>query len=155
MTDIRTLVQELRQPGARIGVGIWLLSGKYLGQESAMAARLNLHPLDARQAYLDLLPQGARFSGLTRPDGHQKLLNLLRVLSDSIHPRDCLLVHTLDLLLLGLEVDERERFWQGALEGLPYPRTKLILSLPEKAAFLFPLDFTTRYQDRIATKYLE
>lgn len=155
MTDIHNLVQNLRQPGARIGVGIWLMPDKYLGQESSVSAKLNLHSLDARQAYLDLLPPGARFSGLTRTDGHQKLLKLLRNLSEGIHPRDCLLVHTLDLLLLGLEVDERERFWQGALDGLPYPRTRLILTLPEKASYLLPIDFIHRYQGRIATDFQE
>lgn len=155
MTDIRTLIQELRQPGARIGVGVWLMPDKYLGQESSISAKLNLYPLDARQAYLELLPLDARFSGLTRPDGHQKLLRRMRTLSEGTHPRDCLLVHTLDLLLLGLEVDERERFWQGALDGLPYPRTRLMLTLPEKASYLLPIDFIHRYQGRIATDFQE
>lgn len=143
--DVRALVQQLRQPGARHGVGVWLLPRQYLGQEETLAARLNLHPLDARQAYLDRLPAGARFSGLTRPDGHHKLLDLVRALAGGIYARDCLLVHTIDLLLLGLEVDERERFWRGALEGIPYPRTKLILTLPEHAHALFAPELVQRY----------
>lgn len=148
--DIRTLVQQLRQPGARSGVGVWLLPRKYLGQEETLATWLNLQPLDVRQAYLDRLPAGARFSGLTRPDGHHKLLDLLRALANGRHNRDCLLVHTLDLLLLGLEVDERERFWRSALEGLPYPRTKLILSLPEQVYALFPPELVHRYSALVA-----
>ncbi len=155
MTNIHTLVQQLRQPGARTGLGVWLLPSEYLGKENEIAPRLNLHPLDARQAYLDLLPKGARFSGLTRPDGHQKLLKLLRSLAGATHPRDCLLVYNLDLLLLGLEVDERERFWKGALEGIPYPSTRLILTLPEKASYLCPIDFSHHYQGRISEGLLE
>lgn len=145
--DIRSLAQQLRRPGARIGVGVWLLPREWLGREKELAVRLNLQPLDARHAYLDSLPEGAHFSGLTRPDAHQKLLDLLRRLIAQTHSRDCLLVHTLDLLLLGMEVDERERFWRGALEGLPYPRTRLILTLPEHADALFPPE---QYDSRVA-----
>ena len=148
--DIRTLVQLLRQPGARTGVGVWLLQREFLGQEETIAAQLNLHPIDARQAYLDRLPAGARFSGLNRPDGHQKLLDLLRALAAGTHARDCLLVHTLDLLLLALEVDERERFWRTALGGLPYPRSKLVLTLPKQAHSLFPLELAQQYSALVA-----
>jgi len=143
--DIRSLVQRLRQSSARYGVGVWLLPYEYLGSEETLAVRLNLHPIDARQAYLERLPAGARFSGLTRPKGHQKLLDLLRALTIGIYARNCLLVHTFDLLLLGLEVDERGHFWQAALEGLPYPRTKLVLTLPEHAHALFPPQLAQRY----------
>jgi len=148
--DIRSLVQQLRQPGARAGVGVWLLPREYLGREETLAMPLNLHPIDGRQAYLERLPAGARFSGLTRPDGHQKLLDLLRVLTAGTYARDCLLVHTFDLLLLGLEVYEREYFWQAALEGLPYPRSKLVLTLPEHAHALFPPQLAQRYAALIA-----
>jgi hypothetical protein len=148
--DIRSLVQQLRQPGARAGVGVWLLPREHLGHEIKLATRLDLHPLDAREMYLAQLPAGARFSGLTRPSGHQKLLDLLRVLTAGTHARDCLLVHTFDLLLLGLEVDEREYFWQAALEGLPYPRSKLVLTLPEDAHALFPPQLAQRYAALIA-----
>jgi len=148
--DIRSLVQQLRQPGARSGVGIWLLPREYLGREESLAVPLNLHAIDARQTYLERLPAGARFSGLTRPDGHQKLLDLLRTLTTGIYPRDCLLVHTLDLLLMGLEVDERIHFWRAALEGLPYPRSKLVLTLPEHAHALFPTYLAQRYAGFIA-----
>lgn len=150
MIDIRTLVQLLRQPGARAGVGVWLLPRESLGKEEMLAAQLNLHPIDARQVFLSQLPAGARFSGLTRPDGHHKLLDLLRALSNETHARDCLLLHTLDLLLLGLEVDERERFWHAALGGLPYPRTKLILTLPKDAHALFSPAFAPHYPDLVA-----
>jgi len=143
--DIHTLVQQLRQPGARSGIGVWLLPREHLGREETLARQLELHPLDARQAYLERLPAGARFSGLTRPDGYQKLLDLLRALTAGTYARDCLLVHTLDLLLLGLEVDERAYFWQAALEGLPYPRSKLVLTLPEHAYSLFPPQLAQYY----------
>jgi hypothetical protein len=148
--DVRTLVQQLRQPGARNGVGVWLLPQSLLGKEETLAVQLNLHPLDARQAYLDQMPAGARFSGLTRPNGHHKLLDLLRHLIAGTHSRDCLLVHTLDLLLLGLEVDERERFWRGALLGLPYPQTKLVLVVPEHGSSLFAHELAQRYAALVA-----
>ncbi|MDW8227247.1 MAG: hypothetical protein RMJ60_05560 [Anaerolineales bacterium] len=147
---VRALIQQLRQPGARNGVGVWLLPRECLGQEEMLAARLNLHPLDARQAYLDRLPAGARFSGLTRRDGHQKLLDLMRALARETYPRACLLVHTLDLLLLALEVDERERFWCSTLEGIPYPRSKLLLTLPEQAYSLFAPELAQRYAALVA-----
>ncbi|MEJ5223076.1 MAG: hypothetical protein WHV44_01380 [Anaerolineales bacterium] len=150
MPEIRSLVQQLRQTGARSGVGVWLLPPESLGREATLATALNLQPLDARQAYLDQLPSGARFSGLTHPNGHQKLLDLLRSLSAGTHARDCLLIHTLDLLLLGLEVDERQRFWLGALEGLPYPRTRLILTLPQHAHALFTPELVQRYAALVA-----
>jgi len=148
--DVRTLVQQLRQPGARNGVGVWLIPQNFLGQEEMLAAQLNLEPIDARQAYLERLPEGARFSGLTRPNGHHKLLDLLRHLIAGTHSRDCLLVHTLDLLLLGLEVDERERFWHGALSGFPYPRTKLVLVVPEHGSSLFAHELAQHYAALVA-----
>lgn len=134
---IETLRDQLRQPGARLGVGVWLMPMEYLGQEETIAVRLDVQALDARQAYLESLPAGAKFSGLTAPEGYQNLTRLMWDLSQRIHRRDCLLVHTLDLLLLALEVNERERFWHQTLWGLPYPRTKLILAVPEKAPELF------------------
>lgn len=152
---IEALRDTLRQPGARIGVGVWLMPMAYIGDEEALAVRLDIQALDARQAYLEALPPGACFSGLTRPDGYQNLTQLLRALSRSTHRRDCLLIHTLDLLLLALEVDDRERFWREALEGLPYPRTKLILAVPDKATDLFPFHLRWRYQAQVAEGELE
>lgn len=124
---------------------------EYLGNEEAIAAQLDIQALDASQAYLKSLPNGTRYSGLTRPDGYQNLSRLLYNLSQTTHTRDCLLVHTLDLLLLALEVNERELFWRDALEGLPYPRTKLLLTIPEKASELFSFTLQNRYSKRIAS----
>jgi len=153
--NIRSLCDELRQPGARVGIGVWLMPREYIGKEEAVAARLDVQAQDARQAYLQCLPSGARFSGLTRPDGYQNLIQMLRKLTTSTYNRDCLLVHTLDLLLLALEVNEREYFWRDALEGLPYPRTKLILSIPEQATELFSYDLQRRYSMQLATGSLD
>jgi hypothetical protein len=153
--NVRTLRDELRQPGARVGVGVWLMPREYLGREEAIAARLDVQALDARGAYLQSLSAGARFSGLTRPEGYQNLTRLLRDLARSTHKRDCLLVYALDLLLLALEVNEREYFWRDVLEGLPYPRTKLILSIPEKASELFPFALHRRYAAQIAEGSLD
>jgi hypothetical protein len=152
---IETLRDELRQPGARVGIGAWLMPLEYMGKEEAIAARLDLQALDARLAYLESLPAGARFSDLTRPDGYQNLTRLLRGLSQRIYRRDCLLVHTLDLLLLGLEVTERGLFWHDVLGRLPYPRTKLILAMPEKASELFSFDLRRRYTAQVAEGSLE
>jgi hypothetical protein len=152
---IETLRNQVRQPGARLGVGIWLMPMEYLGKEETIATRLDVQALDARQAYLDSLPQGAQFSGLTTPEGYQSLTRLVRDLSQRTHRRDCLLVHTLDLLLLALEVNEREYFWRDALQGLPYPRTKLILAVPEKASELFSFDLRRRYATQMAEGSLE
>jgi hypothetical protein len=152
---IETLRDELRQPGARVGIGAWLMPLEYMGKEEAIAARLDLQALDARLAYLESLPAGARFSDLTRPDGYQNLTRLLRGLSQRIYRRDCLLVHTLDLLLLGLEVTERNLFWYDVLGRLPYPRTKLILAMPEKASELFSFDLRRRYTAQVAEGSLE
>jgi hypothetical protein len=41
------------------------------------------------------------------------------------------------------------------LEGLPYPRTKLILSIPEKASELFPFALHRRYAAQIAEGSLD
>lgn len=152
---IETLRDQLRQPGARLGVGIWLMPMEYLGKEETLAVRLDVQVLDARQAYLDSLPQGAQFSGLTTPEGRQNLIRLARDLSQRTHRRDCLLVHTLDLLLLALEVNERDHFWHDALRGLPYPRTKLILAVPEKASEFLSFDLRRRYATQIAESSLE
>ncbi|NPV84911.1 MAG: hypothetical protein HPY45_02725 [Anaerolineae bacterium] len=123
---------------------------QYFGKEEQIAIRLNIHALDARQEYLQTLPEGARFSGLTCADGHHNLIRMLIGLTDRIHPSDCLLVYNLDLLVLGLDVNERERFWREVLEGLPYPRTKLILSVPDTASQVFPLVLQQEYPSRIA-----
>ena len=153
--NVRSLCDELRQPGARVGIGVWLMPREYLGKEEAIAARLDILALDARQAYLQSLPPGARFSGLTRPEGYQNLIQMLRNLTKSTYNRDCLLVHMLDLLLLALEVNEREYFWRDALEGLPYPRTKMILTIPEQSSELFSFALQRRYLMQIATGLLD
>jgi len=147
---IESLRDELRQPGARIGVGVWLMPMAYLGREEAIAARLDVQAMDARQAYLATRPHGASFSGLTQVDGYQKLVALLRSLAHSQYHRNCLLVHTLDLLLLALEASERDQFWRDALQGLPYPPTKLILVIPEKGTDLLPFPLRRRYPALIA-----
>ncbi len=152
--NVEALRDNLRQPGARVGVGVWIMPRAYFGQESSIAARLDVQFLDIRQAYLDSLPEGAVFSGLTRTGGYQNLSNLLRDITQTTHTRDCLLAHTLDLLLLGLEVNEREIFWREALEGLPYPRTKLILAVPENSSEIFPLAIKNQYNAQIATGLL-
>lgn len=149
--NIHELLQEIRQPAARLGIGVWLLPRNLLGQEDNLAFRLDLQSIDAPDVYVKNLPEGARFSGLTtRRGGYQKLLDLLRTLASRKHERDCLLVHTLDLLLLALEVDERELFWRTALGGLPYPRSKLVLTLPEQAHSLFPLELAQQYSALVA-----
>ncbi len=153
--NIEALRDALRQPGARTGVGVWLMPRAYLGQEGDIAVRLNVQALDARQAYLQSLPEGTHFSGLTRPDGHRHLMDLLRTLAHSTQTQDCLLVHTLDLLLLGLEMNERECFWREALEGLPYPRIKLILAVPAETSELFTFDMQRRYTAQIAEGVLK
>lgn len=153
--QIRELCDLLRQPGARTGAGVWLMPRPYLGQEAEIAVRLDVEALDARKAYLQSLPEGARFSGLTRPNGYQNLTRLLYDLAHMAHRRDCLLVHTLDLLLLGLEVDERQRFWSDTLETLPYPRTKLILAVPEKATVILTANLQRRYVALIADGAIE
>jgi hypothetical protein len=152
---IETLRDQVRQPGARLGIGIWLMPMQYLGREEDIAVRLDMQALDARMAFLNSLPQGARFSGLTASEGHQNLTHLIRDLSHHMHQRDCLLVHTLDILLLALEVNEREHFWHDALQGLPYPRTKLILAVPEKASELFSFELRRRYATQMAEGSLE
>jgi hypothetical protein len=146
---VETLRDTLRQPGARLGVGVWLMPREYLGQEENIAARLDVQALDARQAYLQSLPAGARFSGLTRQDGYQDLTRLIRTLAHCTHQRDYLLVHTLDLLVLGLVATDRKRFWEETLK-LPYPPTKLILAIPDKASILFPFDLQRQYAAQIA-----
>ena len=153
--DVRALLEALRQPGARTGVGVWLVPCAYLGQEADIAVRLNVEPVDARLEYLQRLPEGARFSGLTRPDGHHRLLEMLNVFVESTRMHQCLLVHTLDLLVLGLEVNDRERFWHDVFEGLPYPRTKLLLTIPETAHEVFPLHLQRKYATRVAEGALE
>jgi len=155
MTMIHALLRQLRQSGARIGVGIWLIPDEYLGKEAELASSLNLHPIDAPKAYLERLPDGARFSGLSRPEGHHKLLEMIRHLCATTHPRDCLLLHTLDLLLLGLEVEERRHFWQAVLGGIPYPTTRLVLTLPEKAGALFSTELARQYAAQVARGRLE
>lgn len=152
---IRELCDLVRQPGARTGVGIWLMPHNYLGQEADIAVRLGIEALDAREAYLTSLGEGARFSRLTQPDGYQHLTRLLYDLTRTTHQRDCLLVHTLDLLLLGLEVNERQRFWSETLDGLPYPRTRLILAVPEKATEILAASLQRRYAARIAYGAIE
>lgn len=148
--DIKSLIQQLREHGSRSGVGVWLMPREYLGREDDIALKLNIQSIDAREAFLEQLPRNARFSGLTRPDGHGSLMRLLRQLSKASHQRDCLLLHTLDLLLLGLEIDERERFWHSALGKMPYPCTKLVLAIPENTADLFPYALMRRYAAWVA-----
>jgi hypothetical protein len=90
-----------------------------------------------------------------RPNGHQKLLGLLRTIVDTTYSRDCVLGYCLDLLLSGLEVDERQRFWQAALAGMPYPKTRLLLTLPQKAKMLIPTSISQRFSTQIALGKLD
>lgn len=147
MVDIHTLVQQLRQPDARISVGVWFLPSEYLGQEEIIAWRLGLQPLDARRAFLERLPEGATHTGLRTRFAHEKLFEFINTIGRGKCDRRCLLLHTFDLLLLALEVDAREQFWNAALM-LPYLQTKLIIALPENARFL--LSNTSRFVIQIA-----
>lgn len=51
MQTVRKLLEQLRQPGARIGVGLWLLPDEYVGKEEQLAERLGLYLLDLRKVY--------------------------------------------------------------------------------------------------------
>lgn len=129
--DIQTLRKAI-DPPARIGIGLWVLPQKYLGKERDLAVRLDAGALDAREAYLKTLPVGSRFSGLTEPGkGAQRLFEAIYAICQAPQARACLLVHTLDLLLFGLSVSEREQFWKSGLAGIAYPKTRLILTIPE------------------------
>ncbi|GAP08697.1 hypothetical protein ATHL_03604 [Anaerolinea thermolimosa] len=147
MHNIRTLVQQLRQPGSRVSVGVWFFPVMHLGHEEDIAVSLNMEPLDARQAYLERLPEGAKHSGLRTRYAHEKLFEFINSIGNSTYKRNCLLLHTFDLLLLGMEVDAREQFWNATL-ALPYLQTKLIIALPETAHYL--LNNSLRFAPQIA-----
>ncbi|WP_322507632.1 hypothetical protein [Anaerolinea sp.] len=147
MQNIHTLVQQLRQPGARVSVGVWFFPMMYLGREEDISVSLNVEPLDARQAYLEHLPEGAKHSGLRTRHAHEKLFEFIHSVGNTTYTRNCVLVHTFDLLLLGMEVDAREHFWNSAL-ALPYLRTKLVIALPENARYL--LSNSSRFISQIA-----
>lgn len=148
--NVNEFLEEIRRPGVRSGIGVWLLPPEQIGQEFRLALTYDLYPLDARQAFVDRLPQGAKYSGLTAPNGYQKLVEFIRLLLDGgPYPRDCLLVFNLDLLLLGLDIDGRKNFWFTTMGDFPYPRTKLILALNESAYSLIPDEIINRYRKRV------
>lgn len=132
--DIYTLVRKLRSE--RNSVGVWFVPLEYLEREEKnIENKLGLKLLDARTAFLESLPKGATHSGLKAPSAQDKLSEFIRAMGDKIYDRDCLLIHTFDLLLLALEVDARKAFWNAVLP-LPYLPTKLVIALPEKGEFL-------------------
>ncbi|WP_448544106.1 hypothetical protein [Roseiflexus sp.] len=148
--NIIALLDELRQPGARVGTGVWLIPMEYINQERDIAARLGVQSLDVRQTYLEQLPRGTNFSGLTSQDGYQKLARLIQSLAFEKHQRDCLLIYTLDLLLWALEFPERKLFWDEVLGGIPYPHTRMILTIPEHATELFSFELRRHYSNQVA-----
>ena len=136
--NLKELRDQLRRPGLRHRTGVWLMPTNLLGTERQIAARLNFEPLDLRTAFLDTLPPGTRYTGLTRPNGYLKLLQTLEDIGQSTHKQDCALIYHLDLLLSGVEVYGRDAFWQEVYNGLPYLSTALVLTLPKQAQKLFP-----------------
>lgn len=153
--DVKALRKEI-EPPARFGVGLWVMPQVYVGKERDLAVRLDADVCDARTVYLQTLPSGSRFSGLTQPGrGAQRLYQAIYDLCHKKQSRTCLLVHTLDLLVFGLSDDERAKFWTLALD-IPYPRTRLILTLPEASYDdLVSLPVRERFASRIAQGGLE
>lgn len=154
MVDIRTLRKAIAPP-ARMGMGLWVMPQEYLGQERDLAVRLDAAAVDARTIYLDSVPPGSRFSGLTEPgQGAQRLYEALYRVSQMRQAHICLLVHTLDLLLFGLRNDARgdecAQFWKQVL-AIPYPTTRLVLTIPAGAySRLVPPSVQASFADRIA-----
>jgi len=142
----RELRQHLREPGLRQRIGIWLTPLECMGKEREDADRLSIEHLDLRQAYLNSLPKGTRYAGLSRPDGPQHLLKVLDEVGHRTHSTDCILAYHIDLLLSGLTYEGRDIFWKELYSGLPYLLTAIILSLPEKADTLFQPSHLERWE---------
>ena len=142
----KELRDALRRPGLRHRIGVWLIPENLLGTEKQIAARLNLEPLDIRAVFLETLPSGTRYTGLTRPNGYLKLLQTIENIGQAIHKKDCLLIYNLDILLSGVEVYGREAFWEEVFSGLPYLTTAIVLTIPEQAQQLFPTVLQIRWE---------
>lgn len=136
LSPVRELIAFLRRHTLRTRVGVWCMPLSYVGQESEVAALLNIEAVDVRQPVLEALPAGTRYVNLT----FEKVLEALDSIASGTGHTDCPLVYNLDLLLAGLSRGDRQRVWETLVDGLPYRKRALLLAIPETASPVLPPD---------------
>jgi hypothetical protein len=107
---------------------------EYLGQEADEAVRLGLEALDLSKYWLDNLPEGTRFIGLTP----NKLLECLDEIAEISGGNDCVLIYNFDLLLAHLKQSERKILWDGLYSYMHHRTRALLIVMPETAVDLLP-----------------
>lgn len=130
----RELVERLGKQKQRNRVGLWLAERDYCERAGNIAAQLGIDSEDIRSRYLERLPDGARFSGLTAG----KIINLLDDTSQQSGYSNCVLIYNLDLLLAKLGFEDRRNVWHSLWQSFPYRRRALLLLIPDRAGQLVP-----------------
>jgi len=131
---LREVLQLLQSPILRVRTGIWMMPNEYLGHEADEAVRLNIDAIDLRQVWLDTLPKGTHFIGLTP----EKLIGILDHVIEQSGNKDCLLVYNIDLFLAHLKQVERNLVWESLFNALPHRTRGLLIVLPQTAQDLLP-----------------
>ena len=143
------VVALLQSRVLRSRTGLWLIPKSYLGHEADESVRLGLEAVDLRKYWLDTLPEGTRFIGVT-PD---KLLERLDEVAESPGSKDCALIYNIDLLLANIKLSGRKTVWEGLYNGMPHRSRGLLIAMPIMAIDLLPsLDdlYHWRQENRIA-----
>lgn len=131
---VQDLKEKLRAPNQRNRIGLWLASRRFWADAANAAAQLGIDAEDVGKRFLEGLPEKARYSGLSGT----KVIRLLDEIADNDGNSPCVLVCNLDLLLAGLQFEEREDVWQSLWQRFPYRRRALLIVMPEKAYDLTP-----------------
>jgi hypothetical protein len=128
------VVALVRSRTLLVRIGIWLMSPASLGHEADEAARLRLEAVDMCQLWLNTLPKGSRFIGLTP----ERLLTRLDEIAQATGSSDCALVYNIDFFLARLKQAERHTVWDDLYGAMPHRPRALIISMPQTAQVLLP-----------------
>ena len=128
------VVKLLRTRILPVKIGLWLIPNEYLGHEADEAVRLGIEALDISKFWLDNMPKGTKFIGLTP----EKLLERMDDIAELPGGVDCVLIYNFDLMLAHLKQSGRKDVWEGLYLYMRKRTRALLIVMPETAVDLLP-----------------
>ena len=144
-----SLINLLRSKELTIRTGLLLLPPYALGHEAEVAAHFGLGHQDICAWILGNTPTGRNTLGLSS----ELILDVLtEVVSDVAIPGRCILISNVDLLLAGIDDQDKVHFWNFYRNSFRRERG-VVLCFPEKAFNLLPIEERKSWEaiERIAT----
>lgn len=145
------VVRVLRSPVPRVRTGLILVPTQKINNVVNEAVRLGIEHIDARKCWIDKLPHGTKYAGITT----KKLILLLDEIVNKYNLNDCVLLYNFDVLISFLKYEDRKSFWTYLINYMPHRACAILIAIPysNKTDELLPnqnqLDFL-RQEKRIS-----